>query len=294
MVVNPASGRGRARRLQGQVAQAFGDLGFTVDLTVSKDAQDLRRAVAQARDCGADRVVVCGGDGTLHLAVQELCGSGTALAMVPSGSGDDNARTLGVPRGDVVAAATLAALGEASTMDLGRVATSQGDERVFLGVLSSGFDSQVNERANRMRWPAGNAKYLTAILAELRTFRPVAYRALLDGREATGEAMLVAVGNGVSYGGGMRVCPSADPADGLLDVTWLHGVPRATFLRLFPRVFTGSHVATRYVSSVRARTVSLEAQGQVAYADGERIGPLPIRVDVVPGALRVVRGMGNA
>ena len=293
-MVNPTSGRGRARSILGQVTRAIADLGRTVDVTVSTDGEHLRRAVAQARDRGADRVVVCGGDGTLHLAVQELCGSSTALAIIPSGTGDDNARTLGVPRGDAVAAATLAVSGEISLMDLGRVATSQGDERVFLGVLSSGFDSQVNERANRMQWPGGNARYLAAILGELRTFRPVTYRALIDGREAKGEAMLVAVGNGASYGGGMRVCPSADPADGLLEVTWLHGVPRATFLRLFPLVFTGGHVSTRYVSSVRATTVSLEAQDQVAYADGERIGPLPIRVDVLPRALRVVRGMSNA
>ena len=114
------------------------------------------------------------------------------------------------------------------------------------------------------------------------------YRAELDDREVGGTAMLVAVGNGASYGGGMLVCPDAQPDDGLLDVTWLGGVPTRTFLRVFPSVFTGRHVDSPYVATGRARRIVLDAPGQFAYADGERVGALPIEVHAVPGALRVV------
>ena len=145
----------------------------------------------------------------------------------------------------------------------------------------------VNERANRMTWPKGKARYLVAIIGELRTFRPVAYRATIGDVPVDDAAMLVAVGNGVSYGGGMKVCPAAIPDDGLLDVTWLRAVSTPTFLRVFPSVFAGTHVDKPYVSTYRAREVRLDAPGQLAYADGERVGPLPISIQARPRALRV-------
>lgn len=294
VIANPTSGRGRVARVLPEITAALSEAGVESRVVVTQDAADLRAAVRRARDDGDPRVLVCGGDGTLHLAAQELAGGQTALGIVPAGTGDDNARTLGIPRDSVAAAALLAAQGDVSRMDLGHVTSADGTERVFLGVLSSGFDSLVNERANEMTWPSGDARYLVAILAELRTFRPVPYSATIDDRAVRGEAMLVAVGNGVSYGGGMRVCPDALPDDGLLDITWLHGVRKSTFLRVFPQVFTGSHVRTRYVSSTRASHLTLDAPGQLAYADGERVGPLPISVTVQRAALPVVRGVVSA
>lgn len=294
LVANPSSGRGRVGRMLPEMRSVLAEQGLEARIVVSRDADDLRRHVRSVREAGDERVIVCGGDGTLHLAAQELAGGDTALGIVPAGTGDDNARTLGIPRGDVAAATRLAATGPVTRIDLGHVVVADGTERVFLGVLSSGFDSLVNERANVMTWPNGNARYVVAILGELRTFRPVPYRASLDGRPVQGEAMLVAVGNGISYGGGMRVCPDAAPDDGLLDVTWLHGVGKATFLRVFPQVFSGSHVRSPYVSTTRAASIELDAPGQLAYADGERVGPLPALIAVQRGALPVVRGVPGA
>ena len=294
LVANPSSGRGRVARLLPEIEAALATEGIDARVALSRDAGDLRACVRSAREAGDPRVIVCGGDGTLHLAAQELAGGDTALGIIPAGTGDDNARTLGIPRGDVAAATRLAATGPVSHIDLGRVVVADGTERVFLGVLSSGFDSLVNERANVMTWPNGNARYVVAILGELRTFRPVPYRAVVDGRPVEGEAMLVAVGNGVSYGGGMRVCPDATPDDGMLDVTWLHGVSKATFLRVFPQVFSGSHVRSPHVSTTRAAAIELDAPGQLAYADGERVGPLPATITIERGALPVVRGGSNA
>ena len=288
IVVNPTSGGGRAARALPAFVGALQTGGARAVVRASRDSDDLRRMVAEARDAGARMVVVAGGDGTLHHAVQELAGSPTALAILPIGTGDDNARTLGIPLKDPARAAGAVLGAHVRTIDLGEVTAADGTQRYFLGVLSAGFDSFVNERANRMSWPKGKARYVVAIAGELRTFRPVEYTAALDGREVRDGAMLVAVGNGISYGGGMKVCPGAVPDDGLLDITWLHAVSTPTFIRVFPSVFSGSHVDKPFVSTYQAREISLDAPGQLAYADGERIGPLPISIRACPGALSVV------
>jgi diacylglycerol kinase (ATP) len=156
-------------------------------------------------------------------------------------------------------------------------------------VMCCGFDSRVNERANRRTWPPGMGRYLVAMVEELRSFRPIPFRVTFDGREVVErEAMLVAVANTSSYGAGMRVCPDARPDDGLLDVMMLGAMSKTEFLRVFPSVYRGTHVTHRAVSVRRVRSVRLEAEDVVAYADGERVGPVPVDCEVRPGALRVI------
>lgn len=241
-------------------------------------------------------VIACGGDGTVHEAVQELIHGGPALGVMPGGSGDDLAAALGfcIGRPEESARAIARAArrvvadpGTARRVDLGMVSTADGVEQAFIGVVSTGFDSAVNERANRMRrW--GGARYLAALARELVSFRPSPYRVTVDGQPVEGRAMLVAVGNGGRYGGGMRVCPAARPDDGELDITWLSAVSRPTFVRSFPSVYRGTHVSNPHVATYRGRSVSIEAPGQVAYADGEPVGPLPVRIQIRPGALRIL------
>jgi len=202
--------------------------------------------------------------------------------VVPAGTGNDIARSLGLAPDDAVAATDLVALGHTRTIDLARA-----NGRWYGGVLGSGFDSMVNERANRMRWPSGRSRYNLAILAELRTFRPIPYVLELDGERWETEAMLVAVGNGRSYGGGMLVCPGAQLDDGLLDLTVLGPISKPEFIRVFPTVYTGKHVDHPAVTVRRARSVTLVADGVTAYADGERVTLLPVTCDAVPDALVV-------
>jgi diacylglycerol kinase (ATP) len=166
--------------------------------------------------------------------------------------------------------------------------TGPGTDRWFAGVLGAGFDAVVNERANRWSWPRGRMRYNLAIARELPVFRPRDYELELDGVRHRTRAMLVAVGNGPSYGGGMQVVPDARLDDGLLDVMVLEPVSRLEFLRIFPRVYSGSHVSHPRVVLHRARSVRVEAAGIVGYADGERFGPLPLTSEVRPGALRLL------
>jgi diacylglycerol kinase (ATP) len=297
LLLNPTSGKGRAAQAAPAAAARLQDRGIEVVQVVGHDAADarerLRHAIAAAPTAG---VVAVGGDGTVHLCLQEIAGTEVGLGIVPAGTGNDTAKHLGLPTdaraaADVVADAVLG--GPTRTVDAGSVVSADGIQRWFLAVMSSGFDSLVNERANTMTWPSGQARYLRAILAELRVFKPVPYTMVLDEGTETEvrveqRGMLVAVGNGTSYGGGMKVCPGALIDDGLLAVTFLGELSTPTFLRVFPTVYKGTHVERAEVAEYVARTVTLDAPGQVAYADGERIGPLPVSVRVEPGAVRLL------
>ena len=282
VLVNPTSGKGRGARLLEPVADRLRKSGATLDVVVGRDADE---AFDRLRDRVAgkvDGVVAVGGDGLVNLALQVVGGTGIPLGIVPAGTGNDIARSLGLSLADPLGAADLVAWGHTRAVDLGRA-----NGRWFAGVLGAGFDSTVNERANRMTWPRGRARYNLAILAELRTFRPVPFVLDFEGETWHTDAMLVAVGNGSSYGGGMRVCPDACVDDGLLDVTVLGPISKPEFIRVFPTVYKGTHVDHPAVRVRRTRTVTLSAAGVTAYADGERVSVLPLTCDSVPGALTV-------
>jgi diacylglycerol kinase (ATP) len=186
----------------GPVVERLRSPGVNVEVLVGGTADETGRLARRAVAEGLDVLVALGGDGLVSLAHQSVAGTDVRLGIVPCGTGNDAARALGLPLGDPVAAADVVLSGRTRVVDLGRA-----DGRTFLAVLSSGFDSRVNERANRMTRVKGPVRYRLAMLAELGTFRPVPYRLVLDGEPLDVEAMLVAVGNGPSYGGGMRVCP---------------------------------------------------------------------------------------
>lgn len=289
-IVNAKAGNGAGLAAAGAAAQVLVAAGIEANILVPNSQADAELASHEAVRAGVDMVIACGGDGTINTVLQAVAQSSIILGVIPTGTGDDNSRTLGVPRGDPRAAASFIVEQAATpkTVDLAQVTLPDGQKRWYLGVLSTGFDSSVNERANQMRWPSGKSRYLLGILGELRAFSPVAYRVVIDGISYEDTAMLVSIGNGISYGGGMRVCPNALVDDGELDITWLHEVTKATFMRVFPTVYKGTHVNNPKVQMFRGKLITVEATGQIAYADGERLGPLPVEVKVVPGALRVL------
>lgn len=292
VLTNPAAGRGRHAGVLPQVRDLLAAAGHPVHVLSAVTAADAARACRAAVAGGAVAMVTVGGDGTVHLALQALAGTGVPLGPVPAGTGNDFALATGFPADPTSAAATIAdalAAGRSRGVDLARVRVASGPDRWFGAVLAAGFDAIVNERANRMRWPSGPRRYDLAILIELARLRPRRYRIVLDGEPHDLDAVLVAVGNCASYGGGMRICPAADPTDGLLDVVVAGPVGRGTLIRIKPRVYRGTHVEHPQVHSFRAGQVTIEAPEVVGYADGERLGPLPLTVTAVPGALRLLR-----
>jgi diacylglycerol kinase (ATP) len=223
-----------------------------------------------------------------HLGTNLVATTPTRLLVVAGGTGNDIADNLGLPVNDPAAAVALLRHGTTRTIDAGLVRDGEHGDRWFAGVLGAGFDAVVNARAQRMRWPRGQMRYNLAILRELPVFRPIPYAVELDGERIETRAMLVTVANTTSFGGGMRVSPDADPADGLFDVMIVHELSIPAFLRVFPKVFSGTHVTHPAVEMHRATRVRLEADGIRSQADGESFTDLPIEAEVVPGALRVV------
>ena len=289
LVINPTAGKNTGARIGREAASLLAATGHEiVDLSAMDGAHALARGRAAILEKSVDVVVVAGGDGMVHLGVNLVAGTEVPLGIIAAGTGNDNARELGLPVRDAVKAVERITRGATRRIDAIRLVTAQGEARWFVGVLAAGFDAVVNERANGWRWPKGQMRYNLAILRELPVFRPIPYVIELDGVREETRAMLVAVGNGPSYGGGMQVVPGASFDDGLLDVLVLGEVSVPEFLRVFPRVFKGEHVTHPAVSIRRATRVRLEAKGIVSYADGERFAPLPLDCEVVPGALTVL------
>ncbi|MEV7106936.1 diacylglycerol kinase [Streptomyces atroolivaceus] len=288
LFVNPTAGSGRGARAAQPAASALREAGFSVRTVLGEDADDALRRAREAVAGGTGALIAVGGDGMMSLALQAVAGTPTPLGAVAVGTGNDFARALGLPVRDPAAAGRLAAEalkgGKLRAVDLGRVG-----ERWFGSVLASGFDSRVNDRGNRMRWVGGRFKYDLAILAELAAFRPIPYRIRLDGGPVTEiEATLIAVGNGSTYGGGMRICADAVMDDGLFDVTVVGDCSRTTLLKVFPKVYKGRHLGHPVVTVHRVSSIELAAAGVTAYADGEPLGALPLTATCVPGAVRVL------
>ncbi len=286
-MVNATSGKGRSAKNAPLALDRLRERGLSVTVLEADDAESSLRLAQDAVRSGVDALIACGGDGTVHCALQAVYGTDTTLGIIPVGTGDDIARSLSIPREDPRTAADVIADGRTRLVDYAIVTAGDGTERAFLAVMSAGFDSEVNARANRMRWPSGQSRYFLATMAEMRTYQPTDFAITVDGSVLREEGMLLAVGNGPSYGGGMYVCPNASIDDAQLDLTFLTRTSKVTFLRTFPKVFKGTHVHTPYVRSLRGTRVHVEAPGQTAYADGELVGPLPVDIEVVPRGLRV-------
>ncbi len=283
LLTNPTSGKGRGARARDAALPRLRDAGLVVRNLEGRDPDE---ALDLARKCVADGVeslVVCGGDGMVHLGAQAVATTGTRLGIIPAGTGNDVARYFDIPRKDPVAAADVVVAGRTRTIDLAR-----SGSKYFVTVMAAGFDAIVNERANRMTWPRGQMRYNLATLAELRTFRPLPYTLDLDGTTLRLDAMLVAIGNGPSFGGGLRITEGAVLDDGLLDVVIIKTMSKPDLIRTYPKLFKGTHVHHPQYEHHRVHCVTVAAPGIVSYADGERFGPLPLTVECAPGALTVL------
>ncbi|WP_101947296.1 diacylglycerol kinase [Mycobacterium sp. 3519A] len=288
VLTNPASGHGSAPHAAERAVKQLHRRGVDVVAIAGSDAEHARRLVEGALERGMDALVVVGGDGIISLALQVLAQAGIPLGIIPAGTGNDHAREFGIPTKDPEAAADVVVDGVVNTVDLGRIVGADGTKRWFGTVMAAGFDSLVTDRTNRMRWPHGRMRYNVAMVAELSRLRLLPFRLSFDGEEVVTELTLAAFGNTRSYGGGMLICPNADPTDGQLDVTMVASASRTKLIRLFPTVFKGTHVELDEVRTARARTITVDSPGINAYADGEYVCPLPVEVSAVPGALKIL------
>lgn len=298
LVVNPTAGTGQGTRVGRRAARLLARAGHDVhELSAPTAAAARERARAAVAD-GVDALVVVGGDGMVHLGVNAVAGTDVPLGIVAVGTGNDVARALGLPRDDVDKAVAVVDRGlrtGAGRVDAMRARSVGTDEaRWCAGVLSCGLDAAVNARANTLTWPSGHLRYLRALLPELAAFRPYGYHVDVDGQGWTSPGTLVAVANTPWIGGGVPIAPDAVPDDGLLDVVLAGEFTRSGTLGIFPRLYRGRHVDDPRVQVLRGRRVRVEPATDHgrhpprAFADGEHVGPVPVEIEVVPGALGVL------
>lgn len=284
LIYNPAAGRGKARRQIARVEARLRASGALVESEASGSAAELVRIAAESSRGGYDRIVVCGGDGTLNLALREFDLTRGVLAVVPTGSGDDFARVLGIPR-RIDAACDLAVSGRVREVD---VAVANG--RRFLGVAGFGFDSVVAEYANRhARFLRGSFVYVYSILRVLPRFRPLQVRLSRDGRMRYEAIMFAAVGNSSQYGGGIRITPDAAIDDRELDLCIVHETSRLQLLRTLPRAYSGKHVESSFVETQRGREFQFSSDSPLAvYADGEPLTSTPVTFRLADERLKII------
>lgn len=277
-------------------SSACGPGGAHVKVYQGADERETVALGRQAVDERPDVVVVVGGDGTVSSVLGPVLASGVPLAVIPGGTGNDLAREHGIPLDDAAAATDLVLDGARRQVDTGTVTAADGTVRHFVTVLCAGLDSRTNERTNRMTWPRGPARYLAAVYLEWLRLRRFGYRLELTGEPGTGavepgarasdvrvleqDGYMLAIGLTRTYGGGVPICPGADPADGLLDVTLVQAMGRFRLLAFDALIKAGTHVDRPEVTTLRASAVRLAAPaGLVTYADGEPMGPVPVTVE---------------
>lgn len=303
VVTNPQSGVGRGHGVAAAALDRFAERGVEVTEVRASSAAESVRQVRDSIEGGGprpDAVVCIGGDGLMNVMLAAVARTGVPLGLIPAGTGNDLARELEIPTEDPVAAADLVLDGRTRSIDLGRIESTGAEPMWFATVTGTGFDARVTLRANEMRRPKGRLRYTFAALAEITGGLTVPYRLELSGLAPGAldnpaqesivletDAVMVAVGNTRTYGGGMLICPDAIMDDGLLDLTVVGAVSRREMLRLLPALSAGKRIDHPLTKQYRVTRATLTAAGAPATADGEPAGTLPATLTAVPGALQV-------
>jgi diacylglycerol kinase (ATP) len=288
LVINPKAGNGKAGRKSTIFLKAADELGITTTIVNTsgegKMLKEIEEAITNER---FNALIAVGGDGLVHSLLPIAVSSKLPFGVIPAGTGNDFARSVGGFHLPISQLLKSIMQDSYTSIDLMKIKSAEASS-LSAQILSLGFDALVNERANTFRHLKGRAKYVLAMVRELSFFKPQLFTVTVDGVAHERRAMLIAVANGPNYGGGMKIVPQADHSDGLLDVLILNKVSTFELLRVFPKVYKGSHINHPAIELIQGSSIHVDAQAK-AYADGEFVGDLPIQIDVAPHALRVLR-----
>jgi diacylglycerol kinase (ATP) len=285
LVLNSKAGKGKATNLCRSLEVLLKSNNLPYEIISKSNPEDtsteLRLKISEGR---FERVVAIGGDGLVNLCLQEVAERDIALAVIPAGTGNDFARAVGSHKKSVSEIFNAVLSHEPSAIDLGLI-TGDFGKRWYVQVLSTGFDALVNNLANRISWPRGQIKYTLATIFTLARFKPIEYEITIDDKQFKQDFMLLSVANGETYGGGMRICPKASNSDGIFDILLVHPVSKIVLLTIFPKVFAGRHIPHPRIEIIKGRKVQLTANAS-AFADGEFVSTLPIKIENIPNALK--------
>ena len=285
VVANPASGGRRYRKIVPRIQRVLNEKGIQYSFFLSQYPGYIEDLVKKAGREGFRRVIACGGDGTVHEAVNGLMGTDIPLGIIQMGKGGDLAHNLGIDR-DITKAIDIISQGHTKKTDVVKV----NKDRYYLGLGGIGFDSEVNRWVNeRMGFLRCRCAYTMASLMKIPRYKYKRVRIRLDEECFDGQVLLVAFGNSKTYGGGMYITPDAEMDDGFLDICFINKMNKFKILFMFPRVFKGNHITVSGVRMVRSKTVSVESDMPLDfYGDGEFVCKTPFSLEVIPDALNVL------
>lgn len=287
-IVNPTAGHGRAAGAWKRLEPLAASLGeYSVRFTERPRHGELLARQAAAE--GFERVISLGGDGTLNEVGNGLVGTDVAMAVIPTGTGNDWVRTVSIPL-DAEAATRIAFQGRIARSDVGLAV----GYRHFFNIAGIGFDAEVSRRVNDygpvLKAIGGTLPSLLGIVGTLFRFGGVSVQAQIDQEELRIDQMLLmAVGITSYYGGGMKILPDAVMDDGLFDIAWGQGLGRLELLSLVGKIYKGGHVGHPKVTFTRGSRVTARSDQPVAFhLDGDVVGNLPLTLELLPKALNVV------
>ncbi len=286
LLVNSFARKGKGHEQTEIILKAFRDRGVDVTLIEGANLTEVETKIRNLVNEGLERLVVAGGDGMVHSAIQAVAQSETILGIIPIGTGNDFCRALGIPAD--IENAVEAALGEGQLTDLLRV-----DDRWVASVLTFGFSADVNTRAEAMKWPKGPSRYTLATIAELPSLKSRLVEFEIDGVRQEMDLCLSNIANTSDFGGGMKIAPAANPFDGIAHLTFVSKISRFSLLRFFRRVFSGSHMDHPKVIGMEGKYIQIISSNLDLWADGELIGSSPAVVELISEAIYLAGLEGN-
>ncbi len=324
-IVNEQSGNGRGKQAWSAVERRMHEIGCRSDyvkIAAKNEVDAIREAEAMTTQGGITALIAVGGDGTLHALLPLAVRCQLPLGLIPCGSGNDTARAFGLPR-HPIAALEIALNGQTQRVDLLRSAAQPAEPalrpeqnirastsgltrqparlpaqpRLTLTCIASGLDGAVAADVNGSRYKRwcnrlgiGTAAYIIGLFRTLARFKPQTVTVTVDGaaREFR-RCWLTAIANTPAYGGGLRICPTASPSDGRLQVCVVNGCSALQLLLLFPTVFFGKHVRSRFVTMLAGTNVAIRSPFPFsAYGDGEPVGSTPLDTEILSGQLLIL------
>ena len=288
VAINPKSGGGKGSVVGAKVRRYFAESTDQITFVEESSRESTLDAVHHAlKENAFDHLIAVGGDGFIHDLLPLLLKFEVPLLVLPAGTGNDIARTLGTYPLKIAEILELPKQKSASEINVGLI-SHHGEEIPFIQILSTGFDAVVNERANNFKIIKGKNKYVVAVLEMIWKFKAIEFTLTIDGVKQERRAMLICVANGASYGAGMKIVPFAKDDDGIFDVMVVDQVSPLRLLMVFPRVFFGRHINHPKVHFFTGTDIKISAKTE-AFADGERISKLPVHIKVSPRNLQVFR-----
>jgi diacylglycerol kinase (ATP) len=285
IVLNRSSGRGNVDRKLRRFTELCKQNNVSYEIVDKDSAAETSYAIRERLSAGTvEAVIAFGGDGIVSLCLQLVAKSSIGFCVVPTGTGNDFARSIGTYKKSIKSIFHAICFDKPISMDIA-AADNFTEKRYFVQVLSSGFDASVNELANTIKAPIGRLKYTIAMLLKLPRFKSIEFEVLIDSQKLNMNSMLVVVANGSSYGGGMKILPNASFQDGKLDLLYVDPVSKFTLLSIFPLVFKGWHLKHPAVHVVSAKSIELRGVTS-AYADGEFVSNLPLKISVIQNGLQ--------